>query len=61
MPIVGVFLVLPLLAFWAWMFRAMISNDYLPENAKNTWTFMFVLLNVFAAVIYYATEYRNGR
>ncbi len=39
----------------------MVTNNSLPNDAKNTWTFMFVLLNVFAAVIYYATEYRNGR
>ena len=61
MPIVGIFIVLPLVAFWAWMFRAMITNDTLPESAKNTWTFVFILFNVFGAVIYYATEYRNGR
>lgn len=61
MPVVGLFIVLPLIAFWAWMFRAMITNDSLPESAKTTWTFMFVLLNVFAAVFYYATEYRTGR
>lgn len=60
-------LILPLtvlfvgLAFWGWMFRDMLNNDNLPESAKNSWTFAFVLLNVFAAIIYYVQEYRNRR
>jgi len=47
------------LAFWGWMFRDMVTNDQLPPSAKQDWTFAFVLLNVFAAVIYYSTVYRN--
>lgn len=47
------------LAFWAWMFRDMIENDDLPGSAKQNWMFAFVLLNVFAAAIYYSTVYRN--
>ena len=49
------------LAFWGWMFRDMITNDELPPSAKENWTFVFVLLNIFAAVIYYSTIYRNRR
>lgn len=49
------------LAFWAWMFRDMLDNDELPSSVKETWTFVFILLNVFAAVIYYSTVYRNRR
>jgi hypothetical protein len=49
------------LTFWGWMFRDMLSNDDLPDTAKNSWTFAFILLNVFAAVIYYVQEYRNRR
>lgn len=57
-------LILPLiilvvgLAFWGWMFRDMMSNENLPPSAKQSWTFVFILLNVFAAVIYYVQEYR---
>jgi hypothetical protein len=47
------------LAFWGWMFRDMVTNDDLPSSAKENWTFAFILLNVFAAVIYYANVYRN--
>lgn len=47
------------LAFWGWMFRDMVENDALPRDAKENWTFAFVLLNVFAAAIYYSTVYRN--
>lgn len=54
-------LVIPLLIFWAWMFRDMIRNANLPDSAKNAWTIAFLFLNVFAAVYYYATEYRNRR
>lgn len=49
------------LAFWAWMFRDMLNNDELPSSDKNTWTWMFLLLNVIAAMIYYANVYRNRR
>jgi cytochrome c oxidase assembly factor CtaG len=47
------------LAFWGWMFRDMIGNTELSPSAKQGWAFAFILLNVFAAVFYYATEYRN--
>lgn len=46
------------LAFWGWMFRDMLDNNDLPTSAKQTWTFVFILLNLFAAVVYYVQEYR---
>ena len=49
------------LAFWAWMFRDMLSNDRLTTSEKNTWTWMFILLNIFGAAIYYANVYRDRR
>jgi hypothetical protein len=49
------------LAFWGWMFRAMITNDDLSADEKQNWTFLFVLLNIFAAAIYFANVYRNRR
>jgi hypothetical protein len=49
----------PALAFWGWMFRDMLNNDNLPSSAKNGWMFAFILLNIFAAVIYYVQEYRS--
>ena len=52
-------LILPLLAFWAWMFRDMLNNGSLPDTAKTSWTVAFIVLNVFAAVFYYVYEYRN--
>jgi cbb3-type cytochrome oxidase subunit 3 len=52
-------LILPLLAFWAWMFRDMLNNGSLPDTAKTGWTVAFIVLNVFAAVFYYVYEYRN--
>jgi hypothetical protein len=49
------------LAFWGWMFSDMVGNDEMPREVKETWTFLFILLNVFAAAIYYSTIYRNRR
>ncbi len=51
--------ILPLIAFWLWMFRAMIDNDDLPPSAKETWTFAFIILNAFAAVIYYVNVFKD--
>lgn len=48
-------------ACWAWMFRDMIYNGRLTSDEKNTWTWIFVLLNVFGAAIYYGNVYRNRR
>ncbi len=65
--------VLPLLAFWMWMFSDMINNTDLPRwpfwdvtdsdslpSRRFNWTLAFALLNVFAAAIYYSTVYTNS-
>ena len=54
-------LVIPLIAFWIWMFRDMLSNPNISDTARNTWIVAFIFLNVFAAVVYYVYEYRNKR
>ncbi|HET9980506.1 MAG TPA: hypothetical protein VFQ32_08675 [Ktedonobacterales bacterium] len=54
-------LVIPLIAFWIWMFRDMLNNPNVSDTARNTWIIAFIFLNVFAAVVYYAYEYRNKR
>jgi amino acid transporter len=61
--------ILPLIAFWIWMFRDMTRNAYLPDNStgsltwppssKDNWTVAFIVLNVFAAAFYYVLEYRK--
>lgn len=53
--------ILPLIAFWLWMFQDMLNNNDMPRDAKDYWTWAFVLLNVFAATIYYANIYRFRR
>ena len=50
-----------LIIFWMLMYRDMTQNDQLPQSAKSNWTLVFVLMNVFGAIIYYVTEYRNRR
>jgi len=63
-----VLLPLVLLLFWAWMFSDMTRNDTLPPcfitvtNGRNPgldWMVAFIFLNVFTAMIYYVTVYRN--
>jgi hypothetical protein len=70
MVLAPLILILPLVAFYLWMFRDMLHNDYLgpppfvvsPVNgARYNWMFDFMFLNVFAAAIYFVNEYRNGR
>ena len=61
--------VLPLLGFWAWMFRDMVNNPDLPTSTpefftwpprtKNHWLLVFILLNVLGAGFYYFTVYRE--
>ena len=54
-------LVIPLIAFWLWMFRDMLNNANISDAARNTWIIAFIFLNAFAAVVYYVYEYRNKR
>jgi hypothetical protein len=54
-------LVIPLIAFWIWMFRDMLNNRDLSDTARNGWIIAFIFLNAFAAVVYYVYEYRNKR
>ncbi|HLH25781.1 MAG TPA: hypothetical protein VK066_24955 [Chloroflexota bacterium] len=53
--------IVPLLVFWVSMFSDMTKNDYLTSESKSTWTLMFIVLNVFAGMLYYFTEYRGRR
>jgi hypothetical protein len=55
----GMLIVVPLLGFWIWMFQDMINNQTIPEDAKNTWRLMFIVMNVFAAGYYYFNVYKN--
>lgn len=67
--LITLLIILPLVAFWVWMFRDMTHNDYLPDNSaapltwpptsKYSWTLAFIVLNVFAACFYYVLEYRK--
>lgn len=61
---------LPLVVFWAWMFRHMINNDNLPGllsngtltgDIKSDWTLAFIILSLFTAILYYLNVYRNRR
>ncbi len=54
-------LIIPLIAFWLWMFRDMLNNPNISDTGRNTWMNAFIFQNVFAAVFYYAYEYRNKR
>jgi hypothetical protein len=59
--LIPLLIVLPLVAFLVWMYRDMVRNDELPERDKESWTWMFLLLNVFGAGLYYINVYRFRR
>jgi hypothetical protein len=61
---------LPLVAFYLWMFDHMLKNERLgpaplavspAKDFKYNWTLDFLFLNLIAAAIYFATEYRESR
>jgi uncharacterized membrane protein len=60
-PLWPALIALPLFAFVVWMFYDMTRNDRLPSDAKARWALAFLLLNVFAAGLYYVNEYRPRR
>lgn len=57
------------LVFWGWMFRDLWANPDLPVNApdgigwppvsKNTWTLVFIVLNIAGAAFYFMMVYRS--
>lgn len=67
--LIPLIIILPFIAFYAWMFWDMVNNDDLPNNSvtpatwppssKFSWTVAFVFLNIFAAGFYYFTEYKK--
>jgi hypothetical protein len=60
-PLVALVPVTLLLVFWAWMFADMMRNSDLSPEERSTWTWLFLLLNVFAAAFYYATVHTRRR
>ena len=52
-------LVVPLILFWLWMAWDLGGNNHLTRDAKVCWQLAFLFMNVFAAVFYYAIEYRK--
>jgi hypothetical protein len=69
MVLIPLVAVIPLVMFYLWMFRDMTNNIYLgpppfvvspASDFRYNWTFDFILLNVFAAAMYFVTEYRTG-
>jgi hypothetical protein len=60
-PLSSLVIIIPLIVFWFWMFWAMTNNEALAGNSKYYWALAFLVGNVFAAVYYYVTVYRNRR
>lgn len=58
-PLLSSIVVAPLLVFYVWMFRDMTNNPALSESERYNWTLAFIVLNVFAAALYF-NQYRNG-
>ncbi len=57
--VIPLLIILPLLAFWAWMLRDLLLTDRIIPPAKPYWLVAFILLNIPAAVFYYITVYRQ--
>ena len=53
--------VVPLVAFWFWMFNDMINNYELSPTERQFWTIAFIFGNALAAGYYYFTVYRSRR
>ena len=57
--LVPLVVVVPLIVFWAFMFKDMLNNDNMPSMFKPYWMMAFVLLNIPAAIFYYYTAYKD--
>jgi hypothetical protein len=66
--LIAALLPLPLAAFWFWMFYEMVNNNNLPpfyftvtnrSDVRLDWTFAFIFLSIFTAIIYYFNVYRH--
>ena len=57
--ITSLVIIVPVIVFWLWMFRDMLTNPDLPRNTKDNWTLAFIFLNAVAAMFYYVNIYRN--
>jgi hypothetical protein len=53
---VTLLVIAPLVAFWFWMFSDMLANDQPATLPKTTWLLAFLVMNVFAAAMYYISE-----
>lgn len=51
--------VVPLVVFWLWMAWDLGGNNDLSSNERLYWMAAFLFMNVFAAVFYYAYEYKK--
>jgi hypothetical protein len=52
-PLVSLLFFVPLIAFYLWMFRDMTNNEVLSPDERYTWTMAFILLDIFAAGMYF--------
>ena len=57
--LVPLVVIVPLIVFWAFMFKDMLNNDNMPSIFRPYWMMAFVLLNIPAAIFYYYTVYRD--
>ena len=57
--LIPLLVVVPLIVFWAWMFKDMMNNIDVPSVFRPYWMMAFILLNIPAAVFYYYAVYRN--
>ncbi len=59
MSLIIPFIILPIGAFWLWMYRDMTKNIDLTDKEKDNWTLYFIIMNIFTAILYYFYVYRR--
>ncbi len=59
LPLIPIIIIIPLLIFWARMFRDMLDNDTIVGDNRLIWTLILTFFNVFGAALYYTTQYRK--
>ncbi len=57
--LIPLIVIIPLLVFWAYMFKDMVNNEFILSVFKPYWMLAFLFLSIPAAIFYYYTVYKN--
>jgi hypothetical protein len=57
--LVPLLVIVPLIVFWAWMFKDMMKSNDVSSIYRPYWMMAIIFLNIPAAVFYYITVHKN--